>query len=82
MEDMGSNQPSGEPMTQSEMIYEHLSKGGTLTVAEALSWFGCYALSQRIGELKRDGVPVESEMVKLANGKRVARYKLGSFNYG
>ena len=69
-------------MTQSEMIYEHLSKGGSLTVAEALTQFGCYALSQRIGELKRDGVPVESEMVKLANGKRVARYRLGGIAHG
>ena len=68
--------------SQSEVILEHLSAGGTLTVAEALSRFGCYALSQRIGELKRDGVPVESEMVRLANGKRVARYRLGGVAYG
>ncbi len=68
--------------TQSELIYEHLSKGGTLTVAEALSQFGCYALSQRIGDLKRMGVPIDSEMVKVGEGKRVKRYWLGKVAYG
>ena len=59
--------------SQCELVLTHLKAGGSLTVAEALSRFGCYALSQRIGELKRAGHPIRSEMVKL-NGKRVARY--------
>ena len=69
-------------MSQCEAIYEHLLGGGTLTVAEALSKFGCYALSQRIGELKKDGVPIQSEMVKLPSGKRVAQYKMGGIAHG
>ena len=69
-------------MTQAETLLNHLMSGGSLTVGEALQWFGCYALSQRIGELKRDGVQIVSEMVKLPTGKRVARYKLGGIAYG
>ncbi len=67
---------SGERMTQSEMIYDHLSKGGTLTVAEALSQFGCYALSQRMGELRDRGWPVQRQMRETDGGARVAEYSL------
>ena len=63
-------------MSQTDKILAHLQAGGTLTVAEALSAFGCYALSQRIGELKREGVPIEAEMITLPNKKRVARYRM------
>lgn len=62
--------------TQQGQILRYLRAGGSLTVAEALSMFGCYALSQRCGELSRAGWPIISEMVKLANGKRVARYRM------
>ena len=63
-------------MTQNEQILNHLERGGSLTVLEALQKFGCYALSQRGAELKREGYPVKSEMVKLPNGKVIARYSL------
>jgi hypothetical protein len=61
-------------MSQAEAILQHLKAGGTLTVSEALIGFGCYALSQRIGDLKRDGHPIKAERVDVGNGKRVARY--------
>jgi hypothetical protein len=63
-------------MTQTEAILAYLNSGRTLTVAEALTQFGVYALSQRAGELRKQGYPVVSEMVDLPNGKRVARYSL------
>lgn len=63
--------------TQQGKILRHLKSGGTLTVAEALSLFGCYALSQRCGELRRMGWPIESEMVEVKPGTRVARYRMG-----
>ena len=68
--------------SQHELIYEYLLKGLSLTPLEALNQFGCMALSQRIGDLKRDGVPIEREMIELPNGKRVAQYKLGGFAHG
>ncbi len=71
-------------MTQAEMIYEHLAAGGTLTPLEALQRFGCLALSQRCGELRRQGVPIESELVAVGTDgrKRVARYRLSGIAYG
>mgnify|MGYP001585009100 CR=1 FL=1 len=69
-------------MSQSERIFEYLSNGGTLTVAEALNKFGCYALSQRCTEMMRSGVPIERDMVRLENGKRIARYKMGGLAHG
>jgi hypothetical protein len=61
-------------VTQTDAILAHLMAGGTLTVSEALTGFGCYALSQRVGDLKRAGHPINSERVSLDNGKRIARY--------
>jgi hypothetical protein len=63
-------------MSQSDMILNHLRSGGTLTVLEALDLFGCYALSQRVTDLKRAGNPIRSERVELPNGKKVSRYSM------
>ena len=60
---------------QRMQILRYLEQGNTLTVAEALSKFGCYALSQRCGELRRAGHPVESRMISTQSGKRVAEYR-------
>jgi hypothetical protein len=60
--------------SQKEVILRYLENGGTLTVAEALNKFWCYALSQRCGELRRDGHPVGSRMIKTHNAKRIAEY--------
>ena len=48
-----------------------------MTVAEALSQYGIYALSQRVGELKREGFEIIAETVELPSGKHVASYRLG-----
>ena len=63
-------------MTQCDRLAEWFSSGRTLTVAEALTQLGIYALSQRVGELKRQGVPIESDMIETPGGARVARYRL------
>lgn len=63
-------------MSQSAKILEHLQAGNSLTVKEALDKFQCYALSQRIGELKKQGHAIVSKMVKTDGGARVARYSL------
>lgn len=56
-------------------ILRHLAKGHSLTPLTALKQFGCLSLSQRIGELKRQGWPVESKMVKVGKS-HVSRYWL------
>lgn len=69
-------------MTQLDTLRAAFDAGEELTVADALARFGIYALSQRCGELDRGGYPIESEMVTLANGKRIARYRRMRVAYG
>jgi hypothetical protein len=54
-----------DEMTQNQMILEALENGEKLTPMDAIKHFGCTKLSTRIGELKREGHPI--------NGKFVAR---------
>lgn len=63
-------------MSQQSDILTYLGNGHFLTVAEALRELGVYALSQRCGELRRQGYPIVSEMIKTPTGKRIARYRL------
>jgi len=63
-------------MTQVEMIKKHFEAQKSLTVVTALNLYGIYALSQRVGELKRQGYPIESHM-ETKNGKSYMRYRKG-----
>ncbi len=47
--------------TQKQMILISLKMGDKLTVLDSIKRFGIYALSQRIGELKREGYPIKSK---------------------
>ena len=62
-------------MSTSDKIADYLKAGHTLTPLEALEKFQCLSLSQRCGELKKRGLPIETEMVEVGK-KRVARYRL------
>jgi hypothetical protein len=62
--------------TQAWKLLRAFQRGEALTVAEALSRYGVYALSQRVGELKRSGWPILSEKYKTPSGARVARYRM------
>ena len=55
-------------MNQKLAILRALAKGESLTVAKALSELNVYALSQRCGELRKDGWPVESRMIEVESG--------------
>ena len=61
-------------MNQHAILLAALKRGEQLTVAEALTRYGVYALSQRMGELKRQGQPIGSTMITVPSGKRVACY--------
>jgi hypothetical protein len=65
-----------EAGTQNYELLKAFKRGERLTVAVALERYGIYALSQRCGELRRQGWPVVSEMVALESGKRVAQYRM------
>ena len=61
--------------TQAYEILMYLSQGGRLTVAKALTELHVYALSQRIGELKREyGWPIKSERKKVGPKTYVSEY--------
>lgn len=65
--------------TQGSQAYELLTSmfdGRKFTVLDAISEKGCYALSQRAGDLVRSGWPVKAEWKTLSNGKRVKEYSL------
>ena len=67
--------------SQSQQILEHLKQGKSITPLEALDQFGRFRLGARIWDIihgKVDGVPynIASEMITLANGKRVGKYQL------
>lgn len=60
--------------TQHYALLKAMQRGERLTVAKALSEYGVYALSQRVGELKRMGWPIRSRMVTVESGARIAEY--------
>ena len=62
--------------TQKEQIIKHLEKGKSLTPLKALDKFDCFRLSGRIYELREDGWEINTEMINLKSGKRIARYSL------
>ena len=49
-------------------------RAGWLTPIGALQKARCFSLSQRVGELRRDGYTIEDRWVRLGDGKRVKTY--------
>ncbi len=65
--------------TQNKLIAQHLESGHTITALEALHRFGCFRLSARIWDLKKQGLDIESRTKKItSDGKQkvVVEYKL------
>lgn len=62
-------------MTQNDLILDAL-KRGPLTPLEALERFGCFRLAARVRDLRERGHAIAVERHELANGKKVARYRL------
>lgn len=62
--------------TVSYEILMALKQGVRLTPLLALSMFDCLSLSQRIGELKRLGWPIHTEIIEVTSKKRVAQYRM------
>ena len=62
--------------TMTRELLEALLAGERLTPLSALEKHRCFSLSQRMGELRRAGWPIRSEMVSVNTGKKVAMYYL------
>jgi hypothetical protein len=61
---------------QLDKLDAYFRAGGSLTVTEAITAFGCYALSQRVGQLRRElGKPVVSTWEETPTGAKVKRYR-------
>jgi hypothetical protein len=65
-------------MTQTDAILallrERRQQG--ITALDALNIVSSFRLAARISDLHHAGYSISSEMVTLANGKRIARYRL------
>jgi hypothetical protein len=64
---------------QKKRIAKWLNKGKTLTGLDAWYNFGCYRLSARIYDLRREGMNIESTMIEITSDgkkKHVAKYRL------
>ena len=67
---------TSETKSQEQAILSHLKSGRSITPIEALSLYKCFRLGARIYGLKKAGFNIESQMVKVPSGKRVASYRL------
>lgn len=65
-----------ETRSQEAAILNYLERGNSITPIDALNMFKCFRLGARIYGLKKAGHQIESEMVRVPSGKRVASYKL------
>tara|TARA_R100000655_G_scaffold34390_2_gene66998 strand:- start:344 stop:586 length:243 start_codon:yes stop_codon:yes gene_type:complete len=66
--------------SQNNLIKQFLEEGNAISGMLALEKFGCWALPQRIFDLKESGFPIESQWIQLENGKRVKEYFMGEAN--
>ena len=66
------NEPSAE--SQCGMILDHIKAGAVITALDALAMFQCFRLASRITDLRNAGHPINSQWVKLPNGKRIKEY--------
>lgn len=64
-------------MTQCEKILRHLEDFGEITSLIAMQEYGIMRLASRISDLRKDGIPIQKEMVKGKNryGERTAYAK-------
>lgn len=67
---------TSETLSQEEAILRHLKSGQAITPLDALNLYRCFRLGARIYGLKKLGHKIESQMIKVASGKRVASYRL------
>ena len=61
-------------MTQKEQIRNYLESGNKITGLEALHLFDCMRLADVVYKLKKDGLTIETKMIKTITKKWVAQY--------
>lgn len=67
--------------TQAERILDYMEQFGSITQYDALKDLGVMRLASRISDLKKQGVPIKSEVVAVKNRFEedcyIKRYSLG-----
>lgn len=53
-------------MTQTDKIIHYLNRYGSITQRDALN-LGVYRLASRINDMRRDGIPIKTDMRKVVN---------------
>ena len=61
-------------MNQIQEIKKHLEKGYEITPIRALNLFGCFRLSARIFDLRREGMEIKTRIVRDGQ-KHFAAYR-------
>ena len=61
----GSGRSGDVKQTQNEMILAYMRQHGGITQREATEHIGCTRLAARIADLKRQGINIGGEMVKV-----------------
>ena len=54
-------------VTQSQRVLEYIAEFGSITQLEAMKDLGVMRLASRISDLKRNGVPIQSEVEPVKN---------------
>jgi hypothetical protein len=65
---------SHEKQSQEKQILKYLESGKKITAIQALDKFNCWRLSARIADLRREGHPIETEIIHTPTQKYIARY--------
>ena len=69
-------------MTQTEKILRHLEDYGSITQMDAIMDYGIMRLASRVNDLRRNGVPIITEVAEGYNRygekTRYARYRMGA----
>lgn len=69
-----------EKKTQAQLIIEYMDEFGSITPLEAIRDLGVYRLSARISDIKKMGIPIDTEMVTVPNRRgtrsNIARYSM------
>lgn len=53
--------------TQAERIVQYMEEFGSITQFEALKDLGVMRLASRISDLKKQGIPIKSEVISVKN---------------
>jgi len=61
-------------MNQTDLVFQHLKREGTITPMEALRLYSCFRLAARIGEIRRDGHHIQTVMRTRRRGGQVERH--------